>query len=159
MEPPWLQQPALEVAAMLLSGYRAAFSAHLLAEGADPAANARLLAQELFAADLAVLAHDGSADPRLIYANATALRLWRRQWVEMIGMPSRLTAEPEERTARSQALMQAKRQGGLAGYGGTRVDAKGRRFWIEGARLWTLHTREGEARGQAACFASWWWLP
>jgi hypothetical protein len=34
----------------------------------------------------------------------------------------------------------------------------GRRFRIEGARLWTLRNEAGDACGQAACFESWWWL-
>jgi SNF2 family DNA or RNA helicase len=101
MEPPWLEPPALEVVALILESHRAAFGASLVA-GIDPRANPRLAAQEVFAADQAVLAHDGSADPRLIYANAAALRLWRRPWAEMIGMPSRLTAEPEEQPARAK---------------------------------------------------------
>ncbi|MFM7235607.1 MAG: MEKHLA domain-containing protein [Cyanobium sp.] len=142
---------------MLLKSYREAFGSSLMARIGNRN-DERLQAQELFAADLAVLAHDGAADPRLIYANATALRLWRRSWGEMVGMPSRLTAEREERNGRAKALVQAQQQGALMGYGGTRVDAQGRRFWIEGARLWTLRGQEGEEQGQAARFASWWWL-
>ncbi|MEB3305288.1 MAG: MEKHLA domain-containing protein [Cyanobacteriota bacterium] len=145
----------MEVVAMLLSSYRAAYGSFLMGKLGN-VNDERLQAQELFAADLAVLAHDGSADPRLIYANATALRLWRRPWAEMVGMPSRLTAGPRERSARAEALTQAKRQGAISGYGGTRVDAEGRRFRIERAKLWTLRNREGRECGQAACFASWW---
>jgi hypothetical protein len=106
-----------------------------------------------------VLAHDGGADPRLIYANAAALQLWGRCWREMIGLPSRLTAEPEERQARAQALARARRREALAGYGGIRVDREGRRFRIDNARLWTLRDDQGQDRGQAASFAAWWWLP
>ena len=105
-----------------------------------------------------VLAHDGGADPRLIYANAAALRLWDRPWASMVGMPSRLTAEPMERKARRVSLELARRQGAIANYAGTRVNRHGRRFHIEGARLWTLHDGPGQPLGQAACFESWWWL-
>ena len=154
-EPPWLEHPALELAALLLSSYQAAYGSFLMARVGN-VDDDRLQAQELFAADLAILAHDGAVDPRLIYANATALTLWRRSWAEMVGMPSRLTAEPGERSARAEALMQAKRLGAVSGYGGTRVDAEGRRFRIERARLWTLRNPGGRECGQAACFASWW---
>lgn len=105
-----------------------------------------------------VLAHDGADDPRLIYANRAALTLWRRPWSTMVGLPSRLTAEPSERPARSGALAEARRRGGISGYGGVRIDSGGRRFRIEGARLWTLRDGDGQACGQAACFACWWWL-
>ena len=105
-----------------------------------------------------VLAHDGGDDPRLIYANRSALALWRRRWGEMVGLPSRLTAEPEHRAERTRSLARARAQEALRGYGGIRVDRQGRRFRIEAARLWTLRDGEGLASGQAASFASWWWL-
>jgi hypothetical protein len=157
-EPPWLRDPAQEVVGWILRTHRLAFDRPLLAklEGdGDP----RLAAQEVFAADQAVLAHDGADDPRLIYANATALRLWARPWREMIGLPSRLTAEPAERRTRAQALAVARQQNALTGYRGIRVDSSGGRFWIEGARLWTLRDAQGKTRGQAACFSAWWRLP
>lgn len=155
-EPPWLEEPALAVVAMVLSGHCRAFGTPLLPlrGGANP----RLAAQELFAADRAVLAHDGAADPRLIYANSSALRLWRRRWEEMVGLPSRLTAEQAERQERAQALARAQQHEALQGYGGIRVDSAGRRFRIEGARLWTLRDGQGQTQGQAASFGSWWWL-
>jgi hypothetical protein len=157
-EPPWLQEPALGVVALLLKSHRAAFGTGLVAGVDAIGANPRLAAQELFAADQVVLAHDGSADPQLIYANAAALSLWKRRWGEMVGMPSRLTAEPEERQARAEALARARWQESLRGYRGIRVDRAGSRFWIDGARLWTLRDRQGVDRGQAACFSSWWQL-
>jgi hypothetical protein len=157
MEPPWLQEPALELAVMLISSYRAAFSKDLIA-GAKPLTNRRLAAQELFATDQAVLAHDDNSDPRLIYANAAALRLWRRRWEDMVGLPSRLTAEPREQRERSVALALAAQQGVMSGYRGTRIDSQGRRFLIEGACLWILLDPLGGKRGQAACFSEWWWL-
>ena len=106
-----------------------------------------------------VLAHDGSADPRLIYANRAALLLWRRPWSAMVGLPSRLTAEPAERQSRALALEQARRCVALEGYAGIRIDSGGRRFRIENARLWTLREPGGLPCGQAAAFANWWWLP
>jgi hypothetical protein len=156
-EPPWLQEPALALVALILASHRAAFGAPLVA-GIDALANPRLAAQEVFAADRAVLAHDGADDPRLIYANGVALRLWRRRWEEMVGQPSRLTASPSERQERAQALATARQREWLVGYGGIRVDSAGRRFRIEGAKLWTLRDQQGLARGQAASFDSWWGL-
>jgi PAS domain-containing protein len=157
-EPPWLQESALHVVGWIVGGHQAAFGVPLLA-GVEPWRPARLVAQEVFAADRVVLAHDGAADPRLIYANAAALRLWGRPWREMIGLPSRLTAEPAERQEREEALAVARRQEALAGYGGIRVAKDGRRFRLKDAKLWTLRDGEGQDRGQAACFGHWWWLP
>lgn len=156
-ESPWLSAAACEVAARILQGHLRAFGKPLLA-GCGPQRDARQAAQELFAAPTVVLAHDGTTDPRLIYANRAALALWRRRWDTMVGLPSRLTAEPGERQERAVALEQARLREALQGYGGIRIDSGGRRFRIENARLWTLRDRQGTPCGQAATFALWWWL-
>jgi NAD(P)-dependent dehydrogenase (short-subunit alcohol dehydrogenase family) len=77
-------------------------SPYALAADASPL----LVAQELFASSPVLLAHDGAdpasePGPRLIYANRAALALWQRPWLQMVGMPSRLTAEPAERATSS----------------------------------------------------------
>ena len=42
-----------------------------------------------------VLCHDDSVDPILVFANRAARDLWE---APLVGMPSRLTAPPEQRT-------------------------------------------------------------
>jgi len=155
-EPPWLSPQGLAWTARILEGHRRAYGVPLLAGHAERPP--RLQAQELFATASVVLAHDGGVDPRLTYANVAALRLWQRPWASMVGMPSRLTAEPAERQARAGALILALRREAISNYGGIRIDSQGRRFRIKGARLWTLRNEAGVACGQAACFESWWWL-
>ena len=155
--PPWLSEAAIATAGHLLAGHRLAFDRPLLA-GVDAGRSPLQAAQELFVAATVVLAHDGDADPYLIYANRSALLLWRRPWSAMVGLPSRLTAEPAERQSRALALERARHRQALTGYAGIRVDSGGRRFRIEKARLWTLPDGGGQPGGQAAAFASWWWL-
>lgn len=155
-DPPWLSDASLGIAATILASHQSLFGRPLLV-GSDTL-TARQVAQKLFGAMPVVLAHDGGDDPRLIYANAAALRLWDRSWTSMVGMPSRLTAEPIERHARQVSLDQARQHGAIANYAGTRVNSHGRRFHIEGARLWNLQASSGQPLGQAACFESWWWL-
>ncbi len=156
-EAPWLGPDAIAIAALLLASHRRAWGKPLLA-GTGKDRSHRQAAQELFSAATVVLAHDGSKDPQLIYANRAALTLWQRRWSEMVGMPSRLTAEPVEHRARSAALAHARRNEAIAGYGGIRIDRFSRRFRLEGARLWTLRDGSGLACGQAAAFDTWWWL-
>jgi len=155
-EAPWLEAASLANAELILGSYRRTWGTPLLA--LRPGSAARLQAQELFVSATVVLAHDDADDPRLIYANRAALALWRRDWPAMVGLPSRLTAEPAERQSRAGALAEALRQGGVTGYGGIRIDSGGRRFRIAAARLWCLRDGTGRACGQAACFESWWWL-
>jgi len=157
-EPPWLMPAVLALLDAMERGHRQAFACPLLPGGEQRAALER--AQELFVAPRVVLAHDGRSDPHLVYANRDALRLWRRTWAEMVGMPSRLTAEPQERASRAQALAQAQTLGGggIRGYGGIRIDSHGRRFRLQGARIWSLIQPDGSPCGQAAAFDDWWWL-
>lgn len=154
---PWLTDDQQALAALILSSHRGGFGDPLLA-GIQAEHSSLQQAQALFAAPRVVLAHDGSSDPRLIYANAQALALWRRPWAAMVGLPSRLTAEPQERPARAQMLAEARSRQAIGGYSGIRIDSSGRRFQIRGARLWTLRDRHGQAIGQAASFSDWWWL-
>ena len=144
---PWLTPGKRQLAQRILRSHHEAFGRPLAPS-----------IQDLFSADLVVLAHDGSADPCLTYANASALRLWERPWSELVGMPSRLTAEPQERASRSQALQQALQHDAIEGYSGIRISRSGRRFQIHNARLWTLRDSAGHPCGQAAAFSDWWWL-
>lgn len=164
---PWLTPAAQSVAAQILASHRLAYGRPLLV-GLPADATPLQWAQALFAAAVVVLAHDGAdpaADPgpRLIYANRAALTLWRRPWHDLVGMPSRLTAEPAERSARARDLAGVRRQQAIRGYSGVRVDSGGRRFRIASARVWTLldgcPASAGEPCGQAAAFNDWWWLP
>lgn len=156
-EPAWLTPAACTLAEEILASHQRLFGRPLIAVSAG-GRSPRQSAQELFAATTVVLAHDGGEDPRLLYANREALRLWGRCWPDMVGMPSRLTAAPAERGERSLALARARRQQALAGYGGIRIDRHGRRFQISGARLWTLRGAAGARCGQAAAFDRWWWI-
>jgi hypothetical protein len=93
-----------------------------------------------------VLCHDDSADPSFVYANRAAEELWQRR---LIGTPSRLTAPPEARAERANAL----RSGPVVkGYSGERVSASGRRFRILDATVWDVVDEQGIQRGQAATF-------
>jgi hypothetical protein len=76
----------------------------------------------------------------------------------MVGMASRLTAEPGERPGRAQMLAEARSRQAISGYSGVRIDSAGRRFQIRGARLWTLWSSAHEPIGQAASFSDWWWI-
>jgi hypothetical protein len=166
-EAPWLTPEALTIVARIAGSHRRAFGRPLLAAHTE-ASEPRLLAQELFAAPTVVLAHDGAdpggdPGPRLIYANRAALRLWRRPWRAMVGMPSRLTAEPSERDDRARALTSLRQRHAIGDYSGIRIDSQGRRFRIRGARVWTLWSEPdagdgGQPCGQAAAFSDWHWL-
>ena len=109
----------------------------------------------LDAADAVVLCHDGGEDPRFVYANDAAAQLWALPRERLVGMPSRLSAAPEARADRADALARARRTGLLRGYAGVRRAADGSLFVIRDATLWTVDDEDGRPVGQAATFTSW----
>lgn len=102
-----------------------------------------------------VLAHDTGSDPSFIYANKAAQHLFGYDWDQMIGLPSRLSAEAPVRGERQRLLDAVARDGFATGYSGIRIAKSGRRFWIEDGVLWQLREHDGSLRGVAATFAKW----
>ena len=133
---------------LLAESHRRLVGVPLVPEGRD----APWLYEE---APFAVVAHDTGADPRFVYANRTAQACFEYGFDEFVGLPSRLSAEAEERVARQKLLEEVTRKGFIADYRGVRIARSGRRFWIENAVVWQLIDAEGIYRGQAAAFASW----
>ena len=153
-EAPWLSPQLLGLTALLLASHQRLFHRPLVRS-----TGIRLAAQELFVLDQVVLCHDGSEDPRFLYANRAALQLFSRNWEQMVGMPSRLSASANQRLSRREQLELARRQDKLENYSGVRVNSQGRRFQIRGARIWSLIDQERHYSGQAAWFSQWWWEP
>lgn len=112
-------------------------------------------AERLYRAPFALLSHDASPDPILTYANACALGLFELTWDQLVRMPSRLTAEAQDREERARLLVRVTAQGYIDDYAGVRVSRTGRRFRIEAATVWNLTDGEGRYRGQAATFGVW----
>jgi len=112
-------------------------------------------ARWLFYAPFILLSHNTAADPVLNYANRVALTLFELTWEELIGLPSRKTAEPSEREERERLLATVSRQGYIDDYRGIRVTKSGRRFMIERATVWNLLDDNGAFYGQAATFRDW----
>lgn len=106
-------------------------------------------AVDLYRAPMAVLCHRLSDDPLLVYGNEFVQHLWERPWSSLVGMPSRLTAPPEHRAPRSQALASNEV---ATGYSGERISATGRRFRIRDATIWPVADDAGTVVGQAATF-------
>lgn len=96
-----------------------------------------------------MLAHNTDPDPLFIYGNKAAQRRFEYGWDEITRLPSRLSAEPQNREARQQFLARVQQIGYEAGYRGVRITKSGRRFVIEEATLWQLLDTDGKVHGQA----------
>ncbi len=142
----------VEHAALLLSSFRRVVGRELLpdARGDDFAA-----ARALWLAPYAVLSHGTGADPLFTYANRTALELFEMSWSELIGLPSRQSAEPVARAERERLLARVAASGYIADYAGVRIARTGRRFRIRDATVWNLIDARDVLHGQGACLPQW----
>jgi hypothetical protein len=102
-----------------------------------------------------VLAHDTAVPPRFVYANKAAQACFEYNWDEIVGLPSHLSAEPQDRAERQRLLDAVARDGFATRYSGLRIAKSGRRFWIEDGILWQLVDADGVLCGQAASFGRW----
>lgn len=126
----------------------------LLPEG--PAAE---MAHALYHAPFVVLSHALGDDPLFTYANLAAQELFELSWPEIVGMPSRFSAEPLARSERQRLLERVARDGYIDDYSGVRIAKSGRRFMIRRATVWNLIDTQGNKLGQAATFSEWQALP
>lgn len=138
-------------AALLLASYRRLTGRALLPDADTPA----LAARSLYLAPFVVLSHDAAADPVFTYANLTAQRLFEMAWPEIVGLPSRYSAEPLAREERQRLLERVAGLGYIDDYQGVRVSRGGRRFLVRNATVWNLVAGEGLPAGQAATFGEW----
>ena len=136
---------------LLLDSFRHWTGRDLLIRTGTPDAQA----QALFAAPFVVVSHGAEADPLLNYGNQRALDLWELSWAQLTSTPSRLTAEPMNRSERARMLAVAEEQGYFAGYRGIRISSTGKRFLVEDATVWNVVDGQGIRVGQAATFAHW----
>jgi hypothetical protein len=136
-------------ASLLILSYRLWTGRELLDAGLPP----REAARALYHAPFVVLSHDSAPDPVFTYANLAAQARFEMTWREIVGLPSRLSAEPLAQQARTHLLEQVAAQGFIDSYSGIRIAKSGRRFMIRSATVWNLSDSDGQWRGQAAMFS------
>jgi len=136
-------------AALLIRSYRQWTGRELLAAGLSP----REAARALYHAPFVVLSHDSAPDPRFTYANLAAQARFEMTWREIVGLPSRRSAEPLAQEARARLLEEVAAKGFIDNYSGIRIARSGRRFTIRNATVWNLSDADGQLRGQAATFS------
>lgn len=103
-------------------------------------------------ASFGLLAHDTRDDPLFIYGNVFAQRCFEYAWDELMQLPSRLSAPPQQVQGRREFLEQVSKQGFAIGYRGLRIGKSKRTFWINDGIVWQLVDQAGVLRGQAALF-------
>ena len=131
-------------AALLLESYRHWTGCDLISSETPALA--------LYHAPFVVLSHDTAADPRFTYANLAAQKCFEMPWLKIVGLPSRLSAEPVAQAERERLLARVAEQGYVDDYSGVRIASSGRRFIVQNATVWNLVDQDGKVMGQAAWF-------
>jgi PAS domain S-box-containing protein len=111
--------------------------------------------RELLEAPFAVASHNTQDDPVFNYANNAALRLFGMTREEMMGLPSRYSAEPMAREERAHLLERVAQNGYVDDYSGIRIAKSGLRFVIRNAVVWNVIDEQGIYKGQAALIRDW----
>ena len=155
LEPTAANNYRSEHAALLIRSYRQLTGRDLLPAAPDP----KELAYMLYRAPFVVLSHNGDSDPVFTYANLAAQRLFAMPWQEIVGMPSRYSAEAPARDERQHLLDRVAQHGYIDDYQGIRIAKTGERFLISNATVWNLGDDAGRKIGQAATFSEWELLP
>ncbi|MEO2017698.1 MAG: MEKHLA domain-containing protein [Fuerstiella sp.] len=154
LPPPWQAEKWQQHTQLLLNSYEKWVGLPLI-----PRWTLLADAQKLFQSPFVVVAHGGQADPLLNYGNQAALELWEMSLSELLGTPSRKTAESVHRSERAELLRRTKEFGFIDDYSGIRISSSGRRFQIRNATVWNVVDAVGTYIGQAASFSDWQLLP
>jgi hypothetical protein len=109
--------------------------------------------QALWQTHSVILAHGTQHDPIFYFGNRAALACFETDLDTLLAMPSRLSAEAPQRGERQALLDRVAAHGFIDDYAGVRISARGRRFRIEQAVVWTVSDEAGLRIGQAATFA------
>lgn len=108
--------------------------------------------QALWDAPHVILAHGAQPDPIFYFGNRAALICFETDLDALLAMPSRLSAEAPLRAERQALLDRVAAHGFIDDYAGVRISARGRRFRIDQAVVWTVSDEAGVRIGQAATF-------
>lgn len=111
------------------------------------------VAEALWNAPQAIVAHGVEDDPVFFFGNCAALAAFETIFEDFTRLPSRLSAEAPLRGERQALLDRVTSHGFIDDYTGIRISAKGRHFRIENAIVWNLIDETGVRHGQAATFA------
>ncbi|HSI24923.1 MAG TPA: MEKHLA domain-containing protein [Methylotenera sp.] len=121
---------------LLMQSYQHWTGKALITNTASTASND--VVQGLLTAPFAVASHDMQADPVFNYANHQALALFKMNAEEMLGLPSRYSAEPTLQEGRAEFLEKVAANGFVDDYSGIRIAKDGSRFLIEQVTVWNL---------------------
>jgi hypothetical protein len=138
-------------ALLLCSSYRRWTGKQLLPEWEQ----AHNLIENLFDAHFVLVSHGTETDSIFNFGNRAALELFELGWDEFIRLPSRESADQDNKEDRSRLMARVHKEGYVSDCSGVRISSTGKRFLITGATVWNVIDDDDRYRGQAAMFSSW----
>jgi len=112
----------------------------------------------LFDAPFVLVSHGTEPTPVFNFGNRKALELFEISWEQFIKLPSKNSADQENREDRAELMARVARAGYALNCTGTRISTSGKRFYIEGATVWNVIDENNLYHGQAAMFDTWAYL-
>lgn len=155
ISPPWRQSSISRLSQRIVDSFQHWLHRPLIEVAGTPDE----IAQALFEAPFALMAHGTEADPIFNYGNRMALERFGMDWETFTAMPSRYSAEPIAQEERNRLLQASQEKGVIPNFQAIRVTRSGERFRIENGILWNLLDEQGECCGQAAIYSQWTPLP
>ena len=116
------------------------------------------LIKALFDAPFILVAHGAESVSIFNFGSRAALELFEIEWNEFIRLPSRKSADEDNREDRERLMSRVKTNGYATDCKGVRITSTGRRFFITGATVWNVVDELGDYHGQAAMFTDWSYL-
>jgi hypothetical protein len=142
------------LALLLCSSFRRWTGKQLLPEREQ----ARNLIEDLFDAHFVLVSHGTETDSIFNFGNRAALELFELGWEEFIRLPSRESADQDNKEDRSRLMARVHKEGYVPDCSGVRISSTGKRFLITGATVWNVIDDHDKYHGQAAMFSSWSYL-
>ena len=139
---------------LLCSSYKRWTGKQLLPEG-QASDN---LVRSLFDAPFVIVSHGTETDSVFNFGNRAALALFELSWEEFIRLPSRESADRDNKEDRERLMARVHEDGFATDCRGVRISSTGRRFLITGATVWNVVDKAGKYHGQAAMFTQWTYL-
>ena len=113
------------------------------------------LSFQMYHAPFVILSHGKEDDPVFNYGNLKSQELWEVSWENLVGMPSRYSAEPMEEARRWELIKLGRERGVSYIEKALRISTLGNRFYILNVLLFNLINEDEEFCGQAAIFKDW----
>ena len=106
----------------------------------------------MFDAHFVLVSHGTETDSIFNFGNRAALELFELGWEEFIRLPSRESADQDNKEDRSRLMARVHKEGYVPDCSGVRISSTGKRFLITGATVWNVIDDTINIMARRRCF-------